>query len=154
MPKKKISSRIRIALLNLMEAIGAAASHMASNAKVRAAEINLQSRRHEILTEFSLQAFEMWHNGVKLPRELSDMFVELSSIDDKLSVLRAQKYVEVKVECEVEGPEGEEPVAAECTVEMPAEEKAAQPAETPPAESQETPKKPRPSIRKKAAGKQ
>ena len=48
MPKRKLSSRIKIALLNIMEALGAAASHMASSAKVRVAEINLQSRRHEI----------------------------------------------------------------------------------------------------------
>ena len=98
MPKTKLSSRIKIAFLNIMQAFGSAASHWATNAKLRVQEINLEARRHEILTEASLQAFELWHNGVKLPKALSDMFAELSSIDDKLSILRAQKYAKVKVE--------------------------------------------------------
>jgi len=122
MPKTSFSSRIKIAFLNMMQAFGAAASQLASNAKLRVQEINLESRRHEILTEFSLQAFEMWHSGVKLPKELSDMFKEISEIDDKLSILRAQKYAKVKVECEVVGEDGEEPVPTECSVEMPAEQ--------------------------------
>jgi hypothetical protein len=122
MPKTTLSSRIKIAFLNIMQAFGAAASHMASNAKLRVQEINLEARRHEILTEFSLQAFEMWHNGVKLPKELADMFVELSEIDDKLSIVRAQKYAKVKVECEVVSDDGGESIPTECSIEMPAGE--------------------------------
>ena len=98
MSKTKLSSRIKIAFLNIMQAFGSAASHWATNAKLRVQEINMEARRHEILTEASLQAFELWHNGVKLPKELADMFQELSVIDDKLSVLRAQKYAKVKVD--------------------------------------------------------
>ncbi len=98
MSKTSLSSRIRIAFLNIMQAFGSAASHWASNAKLRVQEINLQSRRHEILTEASMQAFELWHSGEKLPKVLDDMFTELSEIDDKLSVLRAQKYAKVKPE--------------------------------------------------------
>jgi hypothetical protein len=148
MPKRKLSSRIKIALLNIMEALGAAASHMASSAKVRVAEINLQSRRHEILTEFSLQAFEMWHNGVQLPKELSDLFVEISEIDDKLSILCAQKYVKVKIEPEEQGAGDEQA--------LPETEDTPLPVCTPPAEKPavpEEPKKPRPTIRKTASSK-
>lgn len=149
MPKRSFSSRIKIAFLNIMEALGAAASHMASNAKLRSAEINLQSRRHEILTEFSLQAFELWHNGVKLPKELSDMFKELSEIDDKLSLLRAQKYAKVKVECEVAAEEDEEPVPVECAVETPVKEPPAEQVDAAPADG----KKPHPPVRKTAGTK-
>lgn len=139
MPKTTLSSRIRIAFLNIMQALGAAASHMASNAKLRVQEINLEARRHEILTEFSLQAFEMWHNGVKLPKELADMFVELSGIDDKLSIVRAQKYAKVKIECEVVGDDGEEPIPTECSIEMPAGEEKAAPAYEPAVEKPAAP---------------
>ena len=121
MPKTTLSSRIKIAFLNVMQAFGSAASQLASNAKLRVNEINLESRRHEILTEFSLQAFEMWHNGVKLPKELSDMFLEISEIDDKLSLLRAQKYAKVKVECEVVGTENDESIPTECEIDVPAD---------------------------------
>ena len=147
-----------------MQALGSAASQLASNAKLRVNEINLESRRHEILTEFSLQAFEMWHSGVKLPKELSDLFSEISEIDEKLSVLRAQKYAKVKVECEVVGEDGEEAVPTECSVVMPPEQAAdeepavdakpaseAQPAPEPaPAEK---PKKPRVTVKRTAKSK-
>ena len=85
-----------------MQAFGSAASHWATSAKLRVQEINLESRRHEILTKASLQGFELWHNGAKLPKELADMFQEISLIDDKLSIVRAQKYAKVKVEGEEE----------------------------------------------------
>ncbi len=145
MPKTKFSSRVKLALLNIMEALGAAASHLASNAKLRVTEINLQSRRHEIFTEFSLQAFEMWHNGVKLPKELSDMFTEISEIDDKLSILRAQKYAKVRIDAEETianseevPPDGEEKKDLVC---KPLAEKPA---------ALEEPKKPAASTRKPA----
>ena len=98
MTKNSFSSRLKIAFLNIMQAFGSAANQWATNAKLRVQEINLESRRHEILTKASLQAFELWHNGVKLPKELSDMFTEISVIDDKLSIVRAQKYAKVKEE--------------------------------------------------------
>jgi hypothetical protein len=131
MPRTKFSSRIKIALLNIMQAFGSAASHLASNAKLRVQEINLEARRHEILTEFSLQAFEMWHNGIKLPKELSDMFKELSELDDKLSILRAQKYAKVKLESEEAPGDGEET--------LPTEEAETPPACTPPVEKPPVP---------------
>ena len=108
MSKTKFSSRMRIAFLNVMQAFGSAASQWASHAKLRVQEINLESRRHEILTASSLQAFELWHNGVKLPPVLADMFAEISAIDDKLSVLRAQKYAKVKPEQDEAAEDGEQ----------------------------------------------
>lgn len=98
MSKQKLSSRIKIAFLNAMQAFGSAASHWATNAKLRVQEINLESRRHEILTKASMQGFELWHNGVKLPKELADMYAEISVIDDKLSIVRAQKYAKLNTE--------------------------------------------------------
>ena len=145
MPKTKFSSRIKIAFLNVMQAFGSAASHLASNAKLRVSEINLESRRHEILTEFSLQAFEMWHNGTKLPKELSDMFKEIVEIDDKLSILRAQKYAKVKVDCDVMDMESDEPMPTECEIEVPAD---AQPDEPEKPDAPE-PKKTRTSASRK-----
>lgn len=87
--------KVRITLLKGMEAIGTTAASLASNAKVKVNELNLESRRREILTDFSLQAFELWQKGVQLPAPLSDMFTELSDIESRLSVLRAQKFAKV-----------------------------------------------------------
>lgn len=121
MSKSSFSSKVKITLLKGMEAIGTSASNLASNAKLKVNEINLQTRRREILTDFSLQAFEMWQKGVQLPEPLSEMLKELSDIEDRLSVLRAQKYAKVAGEPATEGkaPEaeqGEPAVPVDCSV--------------------------------------
>ncbi len=95
MAKGSFLNQVRLTLLKWMEVIGTSAFNLASNAKLKAAEINLENRRREILTNFSLRAFELWQKGVELPASLSEMLVELSEIEDKLSVLRAQKYARV-----------------------------------------------------------
>lgn len=89
------SSKVKIAVLKGMEVVGTSASNMASNAKLKVNEINLENKRREILTNFSLQAFELWQKGVPLPEPLAAMLSELSEIEDRLSVLRAQKYAKV-----------------------------------------------------------
>ena len=142
MPKTTLSSRIKLAFLRIMEALGTTASHWARSAKLRVQEINLEARRHEILTGASLQAFELWHNGVKLPKELADMFKELSALDDKLSIVRAQKYAKVKVEDDEAIANGE---AA-----LPAEEETKAPVCEPPA-NQEAAHEPAPKSETKAA---
>lgn len=116
MSKGSFYSRIRLTFLKLMESVGTTASNMASNAKLQANEINLENRRREILTNFSLRAFELWQKGVPLPDSLSEMLQELSDIEDRLSVLRAQKYAKVPSE-PAPATEDEEPYPpVSCTV--------------------------------------
>ena len=95
MSKGIFLSKVRLTLLKCMETVGTTASNLASNAKLKAAEINLENHRREILTNFSLRAFEMWQKGVPLPDPLSEMLGELSETEDRLSVIRAQKYAKV-----------------------------------------------------------
>lgn len=95
MSKGKLGNRVKLAWLKSMEVLGTSASNLADNAKTKVAELNYESRRREILTEFSLKAFELWQKGVALPEPLSDMCQELSELDEKLSVLRAQKYAKL-----------------------------------------------------------
>lgn len=155
MRKSSFSSQVRLTLLRGMEAIGTTASNLASNAKLKANEINLENRRREILTDFSLQAFEMWQKGVQLPESLSEMLQELSGIEDRLSVLRAQKFAKVdtseaahatqadetpaaadtqpseaeepSVECSISELEGADATPAECVVLDTADEPQAEP---------------------------
>lgn len=94
----KLSHKLRITMLRGMEALGTSAANLASNAKLRVNELNLETRRREILTDFSLQAFELWQKGVQLPEPLADMLKELCDIESRLNVLRAQKYAKVASE--------------------------------------------------------
>ena len=120
MGKGLFLSQVRLTLLKWMEALGTTASTLASNAKLKAAEINLENHRREILSNFSLRAFEMWQKGVKLPDPLSEMLSELSETDDRLSVIRAQKYARVvPTEQKPEAPAEPEPAQEEpvtCTL--------------------------------------
>ena len=91
----KLNNRLKLAWLKSVEVIGTGASNLASNAKHKAAEITLETRRREIMTEFSLLALDLWQKGEQLPKPLDDLLVELTDIDERLSVLRAQKYATV-----------------------------------------------------------
>ena len=104
----KFTNRIKLTVLKGMEAIGTSASNMASNAKFKVQEINLEARKREILTEFSMAAFELWQNGETLPAPLDTMLKELRDVDERLSIVRAQKVAHVE-----EPPEFSMEVAAE-----------------------------------------
>lgn len=146
MSKSSFSSKLKITLLKGMEAIGTSASNLATNAKIKVNEINLETRRREILTNFSLQAFELWQKGVQLPDPLSEMLGELSEIEDRLSVLRAQKYAKVAngdAAAKADASTAEETAAGETVAEdATTTEEAAKPtsdASSAPAESAEQP---------------
>jgi hypothetical protein len=140
--KYALISRIKLTLLKMMEAVGTTASNMASNAKLRANEIKLENRRREILTDFSLRAFEMWQKGVPLPASLSEMLSELSEIEDRLSVLRAQKYARVSSESTPETPLSKEEEACEPVVSCEVGDADSNSAKAVPCELWETPAQP------------
>lgn len=91
----RFGTRLRLAWLRGVEALGTSASNMASNAQFKVMEVNMESRRREIMTEFNLKAFELWQKGVELPPALDALFVELTDLDGKLNDLRAQRYAKV-----------------------------------------------------------
>lgn len=107
----RFTSKVRIAVLKTMEALGTSAANLASSAKLRVNELTLETRRREILTDFSLQAFELWQKGVELPAPLGDMLTELSDIESRLSVLRAQKYAKVNDAAKAGQPQPEDATA-------------------------------------------
>ncbi len=92
---KKWTNQVKLAWLKAMEVLGTSASNLASNAKHKVTEINLETRRREILTDFSMKALDLWQQGERLPEPLETMLKELSEVDERLSVLRAEKYASV-----------------------------------------------------------
>lgn len=122
-------NQLKLAWLKGMEVLGTSASNLASNAKHKVAEINLETRRREILTEFSIKAFDLWQKGETLPEPLSAMLQELSEVDERLSVLKAQKYAPVEgsgirgkeAEKEIQEEGAAEAVSAEASLEEAAE---------------------------------
>ncbi len=104
----KFVHKVKMAWLKGVEAVGTTASNLASNAKFKVAEINLETRRREVMSEFTQKAYEMWQNGTALPDPLGGMLQQASDLDEELSVLRAQKYAAVEQNAAKQAPvEGE-----------------------------------------------
>jgi hypothetical protein len=74
-----------------MEAIGNAASNIADNAKYKVTEMNLETRRREILADFGSIAYEMWQRGESFPPALEAQLKQLNALDEQLTAIRAQR---------------------------------------------------------------
>jgi len=97
-----------------MEAVSSAASNLANNTKQKVNEINLDNRRREILSDFGLIAYELWQKGMELPKELNDLMVELSQVDEALNLLRIKPFLETtSAEDNHPTPEDEMPLLVE-----------------------------------------
>lgn len=75
-----------------MEAVGNAASNIADNAKYKVNEMNLVTRRREILADFGSVAYEMWQKGETFPPPLNAQLEQLNSLDEQLTAIRAQRF--------------------------------------------------------------
>ena len=123
-----LGNNLKVAFLRGLEAVGRGASNMASNAHQKLNEINLETRRRELLSEIPVQALDLWQQGEPMPQPLGEMLRELSELDEELTVLRAQRYARV----ETESPTQDEPSADELS-EAPADELSEAPADELPA---------------------
>ena len=119
-----IGNQMKLALLKGMEAIGKSASGMANNAQQKLAEINLETRRREILSEFPMRAFDLWQKGTELPAPLGGMLAELSDLDERLSVLRAQRYAKVESKEQPENADTSSAESADAEQDVPPAEEA------------------------------
>lgn len=79
-----------------VEAIGNAASNIAENAKYKVSEMNLETRRREILADFGSIAYEMWQRGATFPPALEQQLQQLSALDEQLTAIRAQRIAAAK----------------------------------------------------------
>lgn len=123
-----LGNNLKVAFLRGLEAVGRGASNMASNAHQKLNEINLETRRRELLSEIPVRALDLWQQGEPMPQPLGEMLRELSELDEELTVLRAQRYARV----ETESPTQDEPSADELS-EVPADELSEAPADELPA---------------------
>lgn len=85
-----------------MEAVGNAASSIASSTKSKVDEMNLVNRRTEILKDFGNRAYALWLKGEQFPEELASQLQELAKLDDQLNDLRAERLAGVKPETKQE----------------------------------------------------
>ena len=115
-----LGNNVKTAFLKGLEALGKTASSLSDAAQQKLSEMNLDTRRREVLSEIPKCVMQLWKDGVEMPEPLTALLNELSELEEKLAALRPQP--EVKTE---EEPKPEEPAeeAAEETEEA-AEEPA------------------------------
>lgn len=115
-----------------MEVVGNAASNVATNTKQKVNEMNLESKRREILSDFGHLAYELWQKGTVLPKELSDQLEQLSRIDEELNALHAQRFKDVEGTYENAGTLVEEAEQAQAQQDEPEPAQTEDPSESTP----------------------
>ena len=90
----QFGNKVKLTVLKGMEAIGQGASNLASNAQQRLQELNLDNQRRELLNAFPLKAYELWQKG--LPQPLEEMLKELKDVDERLNLIRAQRFAKLE----------------------------------------------------------
>lgn len=85
-----LGNNMKTAFLKGLEALGKGASSLTNAAQHKINEMNLDSRRREILSEIPKCVMEMWQNGVELPDPLGALLSELNELDQQLAAMRPQ----------------------------------------------------------------
>ena len=87
-----LGKSFKSAWVKSMEAIGNTASNIASNTKYKVTEMNLESRKREILSDFGNQAYELYQKGESFPPVLEALLKELTEVDEKLIAIRMEHH--------------------------------------------------------------
>ena len=87
----RIGSSVKSAVMKGMEAIGSAASSLASSTQFRVAEMNLSNQRKEILDGFGQKAYQLWQAGASFPPELEEQLKQVSVITEQLNQMRSER---------------------------------------------------------------
>ena len=100
----EIGNNLKNIWMKGMEAIGNTASNIASNTRFKVDEMNMVSRRTEILKDFGAKAYALWQKGEHFPQELEEQLQELGKLDEKLNDLRAERFagIQTKDPAEIE----------------------------------------------------
>lgn len=119
-----LGNNVKTAFLKGLEALGKTASSLSDAAQQKLSEMNLDTRRRELLSEIPKCVMQLWKDGAEMPEPLTALLSELTELEEKLAALRPQP--EAKPEEEAPAEETAEEEAAE-----PAQETAEEPAEEP-----------------------
>ena len=115
-----LGNNVKTAFLKGLEALGKTASSLSDAAQQKLSEMNLDTRRRELLAEIPKCVMQLWKDGVEMPEPLTALLNELTELEEKLAALRPQP--EGRAEEEAPAEEAEEEAAEEPVVECAEEE--------------------------------
>lgn len=109
-----ISKILTDAWIKVNQGIGSAANSIADATKEKVTEINLNSRKQEIMNALSPKLIELYKQGVTLPEEIAAMLSELTAVEEKIVSLKPAPAAPA-ILVEEEAGEAEETVETEVT---------------------------------------
>ena len=115
-----LGNNVKTAFLKGLEALGKTASSLSDAAQQKLSEMNLDTRRREVLSEIPKCVMQLWKDGVEMPEPLTALLNELSELEEKLAALRPQPEVKTEEESKPEEPAEEAAEETEEAAEEPA----------------------------------
>lgn len=117
-----LGNNVKTAFLKGLEALGKTASSLSDAAQQKLSEMNLDTRRREVLSEIPKCVMQLWKDGVEMPEPLTALLNELSELEEKLAALRPQPEAKAEEETKTEESAEETAEETEETAEEAAEE--------------------------------
>ena len=110
-----LSNNVKTVFLKGLEALGKTASSLSDAASQKLTEMNLDTRRREVLAQIPKCVMQLWKDGTELPEPLTALLYELTEVENKLSAMRPKQEAAPAEEVSKNDPAEE---AVEETVEV------------------------------------
>lgn len=85
-----LGNNVKTAFLKGLEALGKTASNLTDAAQQKLSEMNLETRRRELLSEIPKCVMQLWKEGAEMPEPLSALLNELDELNQQLAAMRPQ----------------------------------------------------------------
>lgn len=105
------TEKVKSVWFKCVESVGQGAANLADNAKQKLSEINMESRRKEIVSQLPAKLMQLWKNGVELPEELASLLSEQSSLEEALAAAKEARLAKKAKPALTDGSDAEKPAA-------------------------------------------
>ncbi len=108
-----LGNNVKTAFLKGLEALGKTASSLSDAAQQKLSEMNLETRRREVLAEIPKCVMQLWQDGVEMPEALTALLSELTELNEKLAAMHPQPEVKPEEEEEAQPEQDAQDVPVE-----------------------------------------
>ena len=103
------TEKVKSVWFKCVESVGQGAANLADNAKQKLSEINMESRRKEIVSQLPAKLMQLWKDGVELPEELASLLSEQSSLEEALAAAKEARLAKKARPALTDGSDAEKP---------------------------------------------
>lgn len=103
------TEKVKSVWFKCVESVGQGAANLADNAKQKLSEINMESRRKEIVSQLPAKLMQLWKDGVELPEELASLLSEQNSLEEALAAAKEARLAKKAKPALTDGSDAEKP---------------------------------------------